>query len=120
MAYVKKSPEEVSAARSRAGRLGNIALQRKGKSFGGRPKGVKNKMRQPKADMHNLKIGQQDWEVFNRLATLCDISLVQFVHRIAESLRMQNPHLFMQTEVEMPVISLPAPADTPPAAPPQA
>ena len=110
MTYVKKSPEEVSAARSRAGRLGNVALQRKGGSFGGRPKGVKNKT-SCAIKMHNFQITQQDWSVFAKLAAFSDVSIVQFVHRVAETLRLQNPHLFTSVEVKMPTMHVAPPTD---------
>ena len=88
------SKEELSRIRSENGKRGAETRKRLGKCKGGRPKGWTKDPALKAIPARSLSIRQPDYEVFQKCAFAMEMPMVEFVHRVAESLKQKNAVLF--------------------------
>lgn len=98
MAYQRKyaTREERSRAMSEAGKKGAAALKASGNFKGGRPKSPPDKLPLASIPVKTLSVHETDRNVFKRIAGLQGLSLVEFMHRLADTLKARNPQLFTE------------------------
>ena len=98
--YVRKtkSREELSALRSELGKKGAQGLLKSGKFKGGRKKGWTKNPSLKAIPSRTLTVRQPDYEVFVKCAFAANVSQVEFLHMVADSLKVKNPQLFAQPQ----------------------
>ena len=96
MAYVKKysTKEERSKALAEAARKAVKVRMANGNNRGGRPKGSRNKNPSLAIPTSQMCVRTPDYQVFVKCASLNKTTIVDFMHTLAEHLKIKNPDQF--------------------------
>lgn len=96
--YVRqtKSDAELKALRSALGRKGGEARKALGYATVGRPKGSRNRKPGVALPSKTLSVRGPDYKVYSKLAKVQGVSLAEFMHLLAEHMKLKNPRLFFE------------------------
>lgn len=98
----KLTPEELSRIRSESGKKGAMARIAKGNNKGGRPKGAVNKLPSIAEPSVTMRVHKSAYQVFDKLASLSNITLVLFMDKVSAALKAKNPTIFSdETQVSI-------------------
>lgn len=75
----------------------------------GRPKGSKDRIPRKRQEVRTLTLRKSSYESLNMCAKALRMYLIDLIDKLADAMRLQNPHLFRAAEtMEMPVLTVDA------------
>lgn len=91
---VTKSPEELSALRSKLGKQGGAKRKEMGYKGVGRKKGWTKDPSTKAIPARTLTVREPDYAVIVKCASFAQKPIVEFMHLVAEGLKKRNPQIF--------------------------